>query len=244
MLEGGPQLRVQFPSLIPGEFELLAFYYYQNMNAYSRKLISHPTFRNVREVDIAIPADKLPPFRTFTVQVALSVANKTGGRSTISNQISKYCDDMIDYCVLSTHSLSLSLSLSLSHLLFEFLLLNPAFNEEFPSGITTDIDCFCSDTDSDEPSSSNSSNSSVVALLAVFIVLLIIMIVVGTVVGVMFCLCYRNVRSLKLEETSNGGGHFSAASDIHVQKGPHLYEDTAPTPTSTLQRSRKSSFTR
>ena len=217
------------------------------MNAYSRKLISHPTFRNAREVDIAIPADKLPPFRTFTVQVALSVANKTGGRSTRSNQISKYCDDMIRL-LCYFNSLSLSLSLSLSFIfLFEFLLLNPAFNEEFPSGITTDIDCFCSDTDSDEPSSSNSSNSSVVALLAVFIVLLIIMIVVGTVVGVMFCLCYRKMRSLpldKLDETSNGGGHFSAASDIHVQKGPHLYEDTAPTPTSTLQRSRKSSFTR
>ena len=88
--EGDPRLRVQFPSLIPGQFELLAFYYYQSQGASSRKLISHPTFRNTREVDIAIPGDKLPPFRTFTVQVALSVANNTGGRSIGSNQISKY----------------------------------------------------------------------------------------------------------------------------------------------------------
>ena len=97
---------------------------------------------------------------------------------------------------------------------------------------------------SDEPSN---SNSPLVALLAVFIVLLIILIAIGAVIGVTFCVCYRRVKSLpldKLEETSNGEGHFSAASDIHMHKGPHLYDDPCATPASTLQRSRKSSFTR
>ena len=123
--EEGPRLQVRLPSLIPGQFELLAYYYYQNLR--SHKLISHPTFRNTREVDIIIPADKLPPFRTFQVQVALSVANKTSGRSTISSQISKYCYDFsltilllfISLVLLLSHSslpppLSLSSSLSLS----------------------------------------------------------------------------------------------------------------------------------
>ena len=111
--EEGPRLQVQFPSLIPGQFELLAYYHYQSLR--SRKLISHPTFRNTREVDIIIPADKLPPFRTFQVQVALSVANKTRGRSTTSSQISKYCSDFSLTILLLFVSLSLSLSLSHPH---------------------------------------------------------------------------------------------------------------------------------
>ena len=88
------------------------------------------------------------------------------------------------------------------------------------------------------------SDSPVVALLAVFIVLLIILIAVGIVVGVMFFLCYKRMRSFSLDEASNGGGHFSAASDITNKAAPNVYDEACHSPMSTLQQSRKGSISR
>ena len=100
------------------------------------------------------------------------------------------------------------------------------------------MDCMCQDAGDDEP---DNSNTSFEALLAVFVVLLIAF---ATVVGILLFVCFRNVKhfhldKLHVEETSNGEGHFSAASD-----GTHMYDDPCATPASTLQRSRKSSFSR
>ena len=102
--EEGPRLKITFPTVIPGEFDIVAYYNYKEHH--SRRFISHPAFRNTKEVNIAIPLDKLPRFRTFSVRVALSVANKTGGESVSSNQISKWLitswtHDCIDFKIPS-----------------------------------------------------------------------------------------------------------------------------------------------
>lgn len=88
LTRAGPRLQIMFPTHIPGEFEIMAYYNYQHH--FSSELISHPDFRNTQEVNIAIPSNKLPSFKTFSVRVALSVANKTGGASITSNQISEW----------------------------------------------------------------------------------------------------------------------------------------------------------
>lgn len=133
------------------------------------------------------------------------------------------------------------LSLSLPPLPF---LLTPAFDEEFPSGTITDVVSYCPDTSSAQPSN---SNSAVVALLAVFIVLLIILIAVSVVVGVMFFVCYRNMKNLTIDkldnEVTNSGGHFVV--DSGIAGASNLYSDVRiRTPESAPQQSRKSSISR
>lgn len=199
----GPRLQVQFPSVIPGQFELLAYYYNQKNNVYSRKLISHPTFRNTRDVDIVIPAEKLPQFRTFTVQVTLSVTNKTGSRSTRSNEIT--------------------------------------FNEEFPSGTTTDVDFYCPETVNPQSSNSN-SNPAVVPLLVVFIVLLIILIAVSIFVGVMFFVCNKRMKNFKLNERINSSDDRFEPDSGTVRASNPYSEVGICTPESALQHSRKNSI--
>ena len=142
------------------------------------------------------------------------------------------------HCSLSP-SLSLSLSLSLPPPPF-----SPAYDNEFPSSTITDVDYLCPETEDVQPAK---SDSPVVALLVVFIVLLIILIAVGVVVGVMFFLCYKRMKNFRLDKldgTSNGDGHFSAASDITNKATPNVYKEPCHSAASTLQRSEKGSVLR
>ena len=66
-------------------------------------------------------------------------------------------------------------------------------------------------------------------------------------VGVMFFLCYKRMKNFRLDKldgTSNGDGHFSAASDITNKATPNVYEEPCHSAASTLQRSEKGSVSR
>lgn len=88
--DGKVVVTAQLPVFITGSFSLrVRFYSTEQVPREEEIVISDSSLADTRDIDIVIPRERLPCFRSFSVAVAIGSSNEQGEFTTKTNSIGK-----------------------------------------------------------------------------------------------------------------------------------------------------------